>query len=52
MEHTSTILIVDDEPTARRTLRALLLNQGYDLAVAANGTEALDMAAELRPDVI
>ncbi len=52
MEYTSTILIVDDVPTARKTLRVLLLNQGYDLALASNGAEALEMAEALNPDVI
>lgn len=52
MEYTSIILIVDDEPTVRKTLRALLLKQGYDLSFAANGAEALEMASALKPDVI
>ena len=46
------ILIVDDEPSARRTLKALLLQEGYDLAFAASGQEALDRVEELAPDVI
>ncbi|MBN1889148.1 MAG: response regulator [Thermoflexales bacterium] len=48
----STILIVDDEPGACQTLEALLLNQGYHLALATSGQQALAMAAELAPDVI
>jgi len=52
MTYASTILIVDDEPSARDTLEALLVNQGYRLAFAANGVEALSKAAELGPDLI
>lgn len=52
MKQTTTILIVDDEPTARDMLEMLLANQGYELASASNGFEALKLAAELMPDVI
>jgi two-component system sensor histidine kinase/response regulator len=46
------ILIVDDEPSARDTLEALLFRQGYDLAFAASGPEALACLNEIEPDVI
>lgn len=46
------VLIVDDEPVGRETLEALLLAEGYELAFAANGPEALAQAAALNPDVI
>ncbi len=52
MTHQSTILIVDDEPSARETLEALLFREGYRLVCAANGAEALQKAAELMPDLI
>jgi CheY-like chemotaxis protein len=52
MRHGSTILIVDDEPAGRDTLEALLMVQGYNLAFASDGPEALAKAAELTPDVI
>jgi signal transduction histidine kinase len=48
----STILIVDDEPSARETLIAMLEGQGYKLEEAVNGSEALEMAERLRPDLI
>jgi len=48
----STILIVDDEPTARQTIESILEGQGYDLEMAENGIQALEKAARLRPDVI
>ena len=52
MRHSSTILIVDDEPVGRDTLEALLMSRGYNLAFASNGPEALAKAAELTPDLI
>jgi two-component system cell cycle response regulator len=52
MRHSNTILIVDDEPAGRDTLEALLMAQGYNLAFASNGPEALAKAAELIPDLI
>jgi two-component system cell cycle response regulator len=52
MTHKSTILIVDDEPSARETLEALLFREGYHLVYAADGAEALQKAVELIPDLI
>jgi PAS domain S-box-containing protein len=51
-QNDSTVLIVDDQPGAREVLRGLLTGQGYDLAFASNGEEALAKAAELGPDLI
>lgn len=58
MTYNSTILIVDDEPSARDTLEALLFGEGvdkghpYELAFANNGAQALEKATELIPDLI
>ena len=49
---TSTILIVDDEPAGRQTLESILDGQGYQLEMAENGPQALEMARQLLPDVI
>lgn len=46
------ILIVDDEPFGRETLAALLVTQGYQLAFAASGPEALRQANATPPDLI
>jgi PAS domain S-box-containing protein len=46
------ILIVDDDPIVRETLSRLLSREGYDLSIAVNGTEALDKAPEITPDLI
>ena len=48
----STILIVDDEPSARETLIAMLEGQNYRLETAKNGAEALKIAARILPDLI
>ena len=36
-----TLLVVDDEETIRRSMRKYLTHQGYGVAVAASGEEAL-----------
>jgi two-component system sensor histidine kinase/response regulator len=46
------VLIVDDDPSARFTLDALLFREGYGLAFAASGLEALAHLDELAPDAI
>src|SRR5258706_4253349 len=52
MSQPTTILIVDDEPSGRETLAALLHAQGYQLSFAAGGADALAQAAKLQPDLI
>ncbi len=39
------ILVVDDEETARRNMVRALEKEGYEVAVAGNGAEALEMAS-------
>ena len=48
----STVLIVDDEPTARETVVSILEGEGYDLQLAKDGVEALHLLKQLQPDVI
>ena len=43
------ILIVDDDPSARDTLEALLIPEGHDLVFAASGQEALARLGVLMP---
>ena len=49
---TSTILIVDDEPSNREMLAQLLEPQGYRIVGASSGMEALDMIAAESPQLI
>jgi len=51
-ESKSTILIVDDEPSGRDTLESILEPEGYNLVMAADGYQALEIALAIRPDVI
>lgn len=48
----STILIVDDQLSAREVLGALLTDKNYHLVFAASGQEALGKAIEVVPDLI
>ncbi|HIJ89941.1 MAG: response regulator [Desulfobulbaceae bacterium] len=50
--HVSTILLVDDEPRNLRLLQVLLQAEGYATLSAECGAEALNLAAEQRPDII
>ena len=47
-----TILIVDDERTLARAVRAYLQESGYEAEVAADAEEALRLLESLRPDVV
>ncbi len=48
----SRVLILEDEPAARALLATALAKASYDVHEAADGTEALEMAEQLIPDVI
>jgi CheY-like chemotaxis protein len=48
----STILIVDDAPSARETLLAMLETENYQLHFAEDGFQALQMLVTLQPDLI
>ncbi|MBT7073891.1 MAG: response regulator [Anaerolineae bacterium] len=47
-----TILIVDDEFIGRQTLESVLDGEGYTLKMAESGSEALEKASLLQPDLI
>jgi CheY-like chemotaxis protein len=47
----ATILVCDDDPSLRELVRAVL-GPGYRFVEAADGTEALEIARALRPDLI
>jgi CheY-like chemotaxis protein len=47
-----TILVIEDEPSFRRTLTAYLEDSGYRVLEAANGQEGLDRLERGKPDVV
>lgn len=48
----ATILIVDDEPSNRLLLSAVLRSRGHELIEADSGEKALGLARERAPDLI
>jgi len=48
----SRILVVDDTPANIQALSATLKEQGYQISVATNGRQALEVVERLRPDLI
>jgi DNA-binding NarL/FixJ family response regulator len=45
-------LVVEDHEPFRRAICSLLREQGFQVMEAADGLEAIDIAIELRPDVV
>lgn len=52
MPDRKTILVVDDEVHIRRVLELRFSRAGYDVILAANGQEAIDMIRERHPDAV
>ena len=48
----SKILIVDDDPSARQTVVALLENENYELELVEDGFQALQVLGKMQPDLI
>src|SRR4051812_13579219 len=48
----STVLIVDDERTLARAVKAFLGEAGYEAEVAGDAEQAIELLLRLRPDVI
>jgi CheY-like chemotaxis protein len=46
------ILIVDDEPSIVVPIQFLMEQQGYNVLVAKNGEDALDIILKYKPDLI
>jgi two-component system, OmpR family, response regulator MprA len=46
------VLVVDDEPAVRRALERALKLESYDVALAADGEEALDLLASTPADAV
>ncbi len=46
------VLVVDDSKGARMVISKEMLSNGFKVLIAENGKEALEMAKELKPDII
>jgi two-component system response regulator MprA len=46
------MLVVDDDPRITELLRRILAYEGYSIAIAASGDEALKRTLERPPDLI
>ena len=46
------LLVVDDSLAIREYCRMELQSDGYEVVVAANGTQALELCARLQPDLV
>lgn len=46
------ILVVDDEPNIALSVEFLMKREGYEVAVATDGQEALDMLPKVKPDLM
>jgi twitching motility two-component system response regulator PilH len=49
---TGTILVVDDSPTEIHIFKKILEKQGYDMIVAKDGQEGIELALQKHPDLI
>jgi len=52
MPRKTRVLVVDDEPKIRMFIRANLEARGYEVHLAQDGVEGVEMAARVDPDVI
>ena len=46
------ILVVDDEVEVVRLLKDFLTSKGYEVHTALNGTEAIALVKEVKPDIV
>ncbi len=46
------VLVIDDEPVLRMTIKHFLEEEGYRVWVAANGREGVEIFKKVRPDVV
>jgi DNA-binding response OmpR family regulator len=49
---TATVLVVDDEPKIRNTVRLFLEQERYAVLVAGSGQEAIEVTGRLNPDLV
>ena len=52
MEELKKVLVVDDDPYILMSLEFLMKKNGYDVMVARNGTEALELVEKQMPNIV
>ncbi len=52
MNETDTVLVVDDSPTQQLQIRMVLEADGFDVQLAGDGQEALEMIERKQPDIV
>src|SRR5436309_5675270 len=52
LERLGRVLLVEDERDVAELIRYNLVSEGYEVLLATNGTDALRLARESRPDVV
>ncbi len=52
MQSPVTILVVEDDKFIQKLMLLLLGDEGYDVKLASNGLEALDLLSACQPDLI
>jgi len=40
------LLLIDDDPNIRESLQAILMDEGFDVTAAANGSDAIEIIAD------
>lgn len=46
------VLVVDDDEQIRRALRSILTTKGYEVVLASEGRQAIDLAIDQAPDLV
>jgi len=46
------VLLVDDDPAQIQMLKMFLVQQGYEIYTSLDGTEAVNLATQIHPDII
>lgn len=46
------VLVVEDSPTEAKAIRDMLEDLGYQVSTAGNGAEGVEVARQLRPDLV
>lgn len=47
-----TILVIEDDPMTSRLVELMLVQEGYQVTIASNGLQGLEMAQALSPDLV